>query len=231
MSKTLRNLGLGAIMALTASAILSSQASALSMAECSVKYREAKAAGTDGGLKWNDFRKAQCGTDAAAAPAAPAAPAVAAKAAAPAAPAAAPAAGGMTLKECSAAWKALKASNSVPAGMKWKDFVAAKCVVPGAPAAAAPAAPAKAAAPAAPAAPAAAGKVAAPAAPAAPAAGGEMVDKNGKPMSAGRAAMVTRERACGAQWKDLKAKGQVPVGQTWPQFWSACNKALKAKGQ
>src|ERR1700716_1310194 len=60
-------------------------AQALTTQECSAKYKEAKAAGTLAGQKWNDFRKAQCGADAAAAPvAAPAAPA----AAAPAAPAA-----------------------------------------------------------------------------------------------------------------------------------------------
>src|ERR1700716_4273975 len=50
---------------------------ALTTQECSAKYKEAKAAGTLGGQKWNDFRKAQCGADAAAAP-------VAAPAAAPA---------------------------------------------------------------------------------------------------------------------------------------------------
>jgi hypothetical protein len=75
-----------------------SPAQALSMSECSAKYKEAKTAGTLNGQKWNDFRKAECGTDAAAtpaaAPAAAPAPATAAKpapapkpvAAAPAAP-------------------------------------------------------------------------------------------------------------------------------------------------
>jgi len=52
---------------------------ALTMQECSAKYKAAKDAGTLGGQKWNDFRKAQCAADAtaapAAAPAAPAAPA------------------------------------------------------------------------------------------------------------------------------------------------------------
>ena len=50
-------------------------AQALSMSECSAKYKEAKTAGTLNGQKWNDFRKAECGADAAATPAAaPAAP-------------------------------------------------------------------------------------------------------------------------------------------------------------
>jgi len=51
---------------------MTSQANALTAQECSAKYQAAKSAGTLGGQKWNDFRKAQCGADAAAAPAAPA---------------------------------------------------------------------------------------------------------------------------------------------------------------
>jgi len=55
-------------------------AQALTMQECSAKYKAAKDAGTLGGQKWNDFRKAQCAADAtpAAAPAAAPAPAPAA---------------------------------------------------------------------------------------------------------------------------------------------------------
>ena len=78
-----------------------SPALALTAQECSAKYQAAKTAGTLNGQKWNDFRKAECGADAAAAPAAtpaaaPAAPKEAAakpkkEAAPPAAPAAAPA--------------------------------------------------------------------------------------------------------------------------------------------
>ncbi len=47
-----------------------SPAQALTAQECSAKYQAAKTAGTLNGQKWNDFRKAQCGADAAAAPAA-----------------------------------------------------------------------------------------------------------------------------------------------------------------
>jgi hypothetical protein len=54
-----------------------SPAQALTAQECSAKYQAAKAAGTLGGQKWNDFRKAQCGADATPAPTA-AAPAPAA---------------------------------------------------------------------------------------------------------------------------------------------------------
>jgi hypothetical protein len=75
-------------------------AQALTSQECSAKYQAAKTAGTLNGQKWNDFRKANCGADATAAPAATpaAAPAAAPAPAAPkeakkeAAPAAAPAA-------------------------------------------------------------------------------------------------------------------------------------------
>jgi hypothetical protein len=37
-----------------------SSAQALSMKECSAKYKAAKETGTLSGMKWNDFRKAQC---------------------------------------------------------------------------------------------------------------------------------------------------------------------------
>ena len=51
-----------------------------------------------------------------------------------------------------------------------------------------------------------------------------------KPASGGRAAMIARERACGAEWKQAKAEGRIPVGQKWPQYWSECNKRKKAEG-
>jgi hypothetical protein len=78
----------GAIVA--ALALQGTSAQALTMAECSAKYKEAKANGTLNGMKWNDFRKAQCGSQAATAPAA--APASAPTSAPGAAPTSAPAA-------------------------------------------------------------------------------------------------------------------------------------------
>ncbi len=45
-----------------------STAYALTMTECSAKYKAAKEAGTLNGMKWNDFRKAECGADASAVP-------------------------------------------------------------------------------------------------------------------------------------------------------------------
>src|SRR4051794_1044956 len=53
-------------------------AQALTMQECSAKYKAAQTAGTLNDQKWNDFRKAECGSEAAATPAA--APAAAAAA-------------------------------------------------------------------------------------------------------------------------------------------------------
>jgi hypothetical protein len=58
-------------------------AQALTAKECSAKYKAAQQAGTLGGMKWNDFRKAECGSGAAATPAAGTAPAPAQTAAKP----------------------------------------------------------------------------------------------------------------------------------------------------
>jgi hypothetical protein len=122
-------------------------AQALSMSECSAKYKEAKTAGTLNGQKWNDFRKAQCGTDAAATPAAapaaapPPAPVAEAKPKKEKAeaPAAAPVATGNAvfpsaidpkfasekpflarIHTCSTQWKANKAANTT-GGMHWNQ--------------------------------------------------------------------------------------------------------------
>jgi hypothetical protein len=116
---------------------------ALTAQECSAKYQAAKTAGTLNGQKWNDFRKAECGSDAAAAPAAAPAPAPAPKEAAAkpkkeAAPAAAPAvpagpavfpsavdpkysketAGKGRMHTCVDQYNANKAANA-NGGMKW----------------------------------------------------------------------------------------------------------------
>jgi hypothetical protein len=48
---------------------------ALTMRECSTKYKAAQSAGTLKGMRWAEFRKAECGADAAAAPAATTTPA------------------------------------------------------------------------------------------------------------------------------------------------------------
>ncbi len=116
-------------------------AQALTAQECSAKYQAAKTAGTLNGQKWNEFRKAECGTDAAATPAAAAAAPKTAEAKAKkseAAPAAAPAAasgpavfpkavdpkysketeGKARMHTCVDQYNANKASNA-NGGLKW----------------------------------------------------------------------------------------------------------------
>jgi hypothetical protein len=140
---TIRYAAICAGAVLAAIAMQGSSAQALTMTECSAKYKAAKDAGSLNGMKWNDFRKAQCGSDAAAAPAAAPAPATAsAPAAAPApkpapTPAAAPAAAGNAvfpsavdskyskdaagkarMETCLDQYKANKAGNG-NGGLKW----------------------------------------------------------------------------------------------------------------
>jgi hypothetical protein len=40
--------------------------------------------------------------------------------------------------------------------------------------------------------------------------------------------MRERQKTCGAEWKEAKAAGKIEKGMKWPQYWSACNKRLKA---
>ena len=62
-----RDVVMGALLG--ALALQGYSAQALTMRECSAKYRAAKEAGTLNGMKWNDFRSAQCGPEATASPA------------------------------------------------------------------------------------------------------------------------------------------------------------------
>jgi hypothetical protein len=92
-----------------------SSAHALSMRECSAKYEAAKTAGTLNGMKWNEFRKTECGAEATAAPAPPVA-----------APLPTPTAHGLSMRECSAKYQAAKAGGTLN-GMKWDDFRKTQC--------------------------------------------------------------------------------------------------------
>jgi hypothetical protein len=49
-----------AAAAILAALAMQGSAQALTMSECSAKYKDAKAAGTLNGAGWNDFRKSQC---------------------------------------------------------------------------------------------------------------------------------------------------------------------------
>jgi hypothetical protein len=91
---TIRHIAIGLASFLGVAALSGGSVQALTMKECSAKYKAAQTAGTLNGMKWNDFRKAECAADATPAAATPAAapPAAAAKpAAAPKPAAAAPA--------------------------------------------------------------------------------------------------------------------------------------------
>ena len=48
-----------------------------------------------------------------------------------------------------------------------------------------------------------------------------------RPRSAAQTATASRQHQCGDEWKADKAAGKIAPGQTWPQYWSACNKRLK----
>jgi len=128
----------GMFVAALATVSLSAPAHALTTKECSAKYQAAKTAGTLNGMKWNDFRKAQCGADAAPPPAAaekpaPTPPPAAEKPAPKPAPTAAaepgakPVSPGRTAmiareRACGADWKADKAAGKIPVGMKWPQY-------------------------------------------------------------------------------------------------------------
>jgi hypothetical protein len=112
-----------------------------------------------------------------------------------------------SMKDCAAEWKEKKAANQTN-GMKYRDFSKQCMSGEAAPAAGTP--------------PKAEAKPPeTPATTTAPAT---------KPVSGGRAAMIARERACGAEWKAAKANGTRPTGMKWPQYWSECDKRKKAEG-
>jgi hypothetical protein len=98
----------------------------LTSKECSTKYQAAKAAGTLNGMKWNDFRKAECGPGASAA--ADSAKPTKAKASTKTADTAKSDAGGkgLSMAECSTKYQAAKSGGTL-GGLKWNDFRKANC--------------------------------------------------------------------------------------------------------
>jgi hypothetical protein len=184
--------------------------------KCSTGWAALKAANqVPAGMTWNDFRKAKCVVDGAAA-AQPASTKPAMKPATkPAAAATAADATGQTfIQKCSADWAALKAANQVPDGMTWNDFRKAKCVVDASMT------------------PAAADENATPMEPT-QAVNLDNIDvatvsKSGKPFTPGQIAAHKRQKACGMKWREEKANNTLQVGMKWPQYWSKCNTAMKA---
>ena len=226
----------------TAPAADAKPAGQTAMKSCSDDWAKMKAADSvPDGQTWpkfwsqcsKDFAAANATDDAVAAPAAKAAKTTAAKTTAPAADA--KPAGQTAMASCSDDWAKLKAAGNVPAGQTWpkfwsqcsKDFAAANATDDAAPTKAAKTT-----------------KAAKAAAAVDDETGIELPDPDtaakldttkttvGKrQMTPGQQAAVVRIRACGAEWQKNKAAGKLPDGAKWPQYWSDCNKRLKAKGQ
>jgi hypothetical protein len=94
-----------------------SDAKGLTMAECSAKYQAAKSSGTLNGMKWNDFRKSECGAGA---------ETVSVKKTSKSSSSDGSDAKGLTMAECSAKYQAAKSGGTLN-GMKWNDFRKAEC--------------------------------------------------------------------------------------------------------
>lgn len=88
-------------------------ASALSMKQCSEKYKTANESGSAGGMSWNDFRKAECG---------PSATMALTKAKTAAATETGP-----SMQECSTRYKAAKKDGTL-GSMTWNEFRSAGCM-------------------------------------------------------------------------------------------------------
>ena len=100
-------------IALAAAAFATIPAEALTTKECSTKYQAAKDAGVLGDVKWNDFRKAECGPEASMEIKKPAKEDD-------------DAAKGLTSKQCSAKYQAAKEAGTL-GDTKWNDFRKAEC--------------------------------------------------------------------------------------------------------
>lgn len=217
------------------------------MKTCSAEWNAAKAAGkVPADQKWQAYFK-ECNARLQAGTATAATPAAAPAATPGAAPAAAAAAGTATpqsrMKQCAAEWQALKATGKVAQGQSWQKYYG-ECnarlsgTATPAPTPAAATAPAAAPAKPAPAPAAAAVKPAATPPAATPAATSatakpeddEDTGEGVREPTPGQLAARQRMKDCGLEWRTAKEAGKIADGQTWPQYWSACNKRLKAAG-
>ncbi len=134
------------------------------------------------------------------------------------------------MKACGAEWQAAKDAKKVKPGETWNSFLAECRKRQPAAAATEAAKPPKAVAKdtkpakpvveddATPPEPAAAKKDAKP-------------DAAKKPLTPGQIAAHERIKKCGAEWTAAKEAKKIKAGQKWPQYWSECNKRLKAAGQ
>jgi hypothetical protein len=137
-----------------------------------------------------------------------------------AASAGSPARAQAVMLRCGQQYQSAKAAGTLN-GMGWSQF-RTECAarLKAQPADAAVAAPTPAAAPA--------------AAPPPSAAGGSFSapPQAAVPASAGRTAMLARQKQCGAEWRAQKATLVVQTPSLkWPSYWSQCNTRLKAAGR
>ncbi len=213
------------------------------MKQCGEEWQSAKTAGkVKEGETWNAFFKecnARLQQGAAATPAAaPAAtaPATAEKPAAGAAKttaetgksAAAASSAQSRRKQCSDEWQAAKTAGKVKAGETWSQFYSAcNTRLLGEAPAATPAAATATTAPAKPASQSAVKPVEEPL----PTPAGVDTGEGARQPTPGQLAARERIKECGAEWRGQKEAGKIPEGQTWPQYWSACNTRLKAAGK
>jgi hypothetical protein len=107
------------------------------------------------------------------------------------------------MQVCGAKYQAAKKANQLPAGQTWNQYLA-QCragMKPTAPASKTAAA-------------------------AKPASAKPVSHTAGQPTPA-QQAMYNRERQCGKMWQADKAAHKIRAGETWPHYWSDCNKRLK----
>lgn len=212
--------GIGVALSLTVPA--AAETAQDRMKACSTEWNAAKAAGkVKEGESWPAFFK-DCNarlmekSDAAA----KAAESKSTTAKPAPAPAAAASTGKSRQAQCSEEWQAAKAAGKVPKDQTWPKFYSeCNARLSGTAPAAAPAAAAKPAAK--PAAAPASAKVE----------DDEDTGEGVREPTPGQLAARQRMRDCGAEWRATKEAGKIPEGQTWPQYWSACNKRLKAAGK
>lgn len=143
------------------------------------------------------------------------------------------------MKACGAEWQAAKEAKKVKQGETWNSFLS-DCrkrhaddddATPPEPKAEPKAKPADAKAKPADAKAKPADTKAAPAAtPAKPAEAAKPATEE-KQLTPGQQAARERIKKCGAEWTAAKEAKKIKAGQKWPQYWSDCNKRLKAAGQ
>lgn len=185
---------------------ISAPAHALTQTGCSTKWASAKDQKVvPEGMKWNDFRKAECGSDAdpvkfstlkGSSSGSKAAKKTAKKKTTKKAAASTESVKGITQKECSAKWAAAKDGGVVPGDMKWNDFRKAECG-PGSD-------PVKYA------------TLGAPAATTAAITDGDLAPKKSKKSEKG-----LTQKVCSAKWASAKEQGVVPEGMKWNDFRKA----------